>query len=312
MGADTELDAAGISGAPLRAAYAHCRDLHARHGRSYYLATRVLPPARRPAVHALYGFARWVDDVVDGAGPPDGAAGPRGLIDAVEADLGTALSGGPAERPVVRAVADCARRYDIDPPLFAAFLASMRMDLDVTGYADFAELRGYMYGSASVIGLQVLPVLGTSVPRAEAAPHAAALGEAFQLTNFLRDVAEDLDRGRVYLPADVLAAHGADRGLLAHCRRTGAQDPRVRAALAEVAGVNREVYRRAEPGIPMLHPVSRPCVATALRLYRGILDRIEAADYDVWTRRHSVPRARRAGMALPALGRALTARLLTP
>ncbi|WP_082127214.1 phytoene/squalene synthase family protein, partial [Allosalinactinospora lopnorensis] len=309
MGTTAELDAAGITGAGLRSCYAHCRVLHARHGRTYYLATRVLPPARRPAVHALYGFARWVDDVVD----DPGLTAPRRLatIDAAQEDLRTALRTGSARWPVVRALADTAGRYGICEEYFTAFLGSMRADLTVTDYPTYGDLREYMYGSAAVIGLELLPVLGSVVPRAEAAPHAAALGEAFQLTNFLRDVAEDLERGRVYLPGDVLAAHGADRDLLEHCRRTRRQDPRVRAALAETARITRGVYREAEPGIAMLSPAARPCVATAFRLYRGILDEIEAADYDVWTRRHRVSRARKAGVALPALGRALAARART-
>ncbi|RCV49803.1 phytoene/squalene synthase family protein [Marinitenerispora sediminis] len=304
---EAELDAAGIGGADLRAAYARCRALHARHGRTYYLATRVLPPDRRPAVHALYGFARWVDDVVDGTAACR-VRDPAAVVDAVAAELRAALAGAPARRPVVRAVADTAARHAIDPEYFTAFMASMRMDLTVTGYPSYADLRRYMYGSAAVIGLQVLPVLGSTAPRDHAAPYAAALGEAFQLTNFLRDVAEDLDRGRVYLPADVLAAYGADRALLRHCRTTRRQDRRVRAALAELVGLNRGVYRSAEPGIAMLAPVARPCVATAFRLYSGILDEIQKADYDVWTRRHAVPTARRVRVALPALGRALAAR----
>ena len=104
-------------------------------------------------------------------------------------------------------------------------MASMRSDLHVTDYPTFDDLRRYMHGSAAVIGLQMLPVLGTVVPREDAAPHAAALGVAFQLTNFLRDVGEDLDRGRIYLPADLLAAHGVDRELLHWCRRTGRTRP---------------------------------------------------------------------------------------
>lgn len=336
MGTAAELDAAGITAPGLRAAYTRCRELHARHGRTYYLATRVLPLARRPAVHALYGFARWVDDVVDAAGAAPGAdaadpasapdtTGRGARIDAVDGAITAALrdqdglgaaeyrsrreAPGPASGgPVVRALADTARRYDIPAGYFHAFMSAMRADLTVDHYCTYDDLRAYMYGSAQVIGLQMLPVLGTVVPRQLAAPHAAALGEAFQLTNFLRDVAEDLDRGRVYLPQEVLAAHGADRALLEHCRDTRTQDPRVRAALAEFAALNREVYRRAEPGCALLDPVSRPCIRTALVLYRGILDEIEAADFDVWTRRHRVPHSRRLRVALPALGRSLAAR----
>jgi phytoene synthase len=146
------------------------------------------------------------------------------------------------------------------------------------------------------------------VPRAEAEEPAAALGVAFQLTNFLRDVGEDLDRGRVYLPTQELAAFGVDRELLVRCRRTRTPHPRVRRALAHLVAHTHGVYRRAEPGIGMLEPVSRECVACAFTLYRGILDRIEAADYDVLNRRVSVPRRTRAAVAFPGLVRALVAR----
>jgi 15-cis-phytoene synthase len=135
---------------------------------------------------------------------------------------------------------------------------------------------------------------------------------AFQLTNFLRDVGEDLDRGRVYLPADELAAFGVDRELLDWSRRTQRPDPRVRRALAHLVAHTRAVYRRAEPGLDMLEPVSRACVACAFQLYRGILDQICAADYDVLNRRVAVPNRRRAAVALPGLARALVARVRTP
>ncbi|MFE9242942.1 phytoene/squalene synthase family protein [Nocardiopsis sp. NPDC006938] len=303
-----ELDAAGIAEQPLRSAYLRCRALHARHGRTYYTATRVLPPGRRPGVHALYGFARWVDDIVDEPAPGTTTADQRARLDAIGADLDTALSGGRPDEPLLRALAHTVRRYGLPADYFTAFMDSMRMDLDTTAYRDLAHLRAYMYGSAAVIGLQVLPVLGTRVPREEAAPHAAALGEAFQLTNFLRDVAEDLRRGRVYLPADVLDAHGVDRPLLEHCASTRRSDRRVRDALAALVEVNQGFYREAEPGVAMLSPVARPCVATALRLYREILDEIADADFDVWRVRHRVSDARKLAVAAPALARALWAR----
>jgi phytoene synthase len=187
-------------------------------------------------------------------------------------------------------------------------MASMRMDTHVTGYASLAELDVYMHGSAAVIGLQMLPILGTVAPRAAAEPHAAALGVAFQLTNFLRDVGEDLDRGRVYLPADVLAGFGVDRELLADCRRTGRTDPRVRAALAHLVAYTRGVYRQAEPGLRMLEPASRACVSCAFTLYRDILGELEAADYAALQRRVTVPLRRRAAVALPGLIRTMAAR----
>jgi phytoene synthase len=303
-----ELDAAGIIDPALRAAYATCRELNAVHGRTYFLATRLLPADRRPAVHALYGFARYADEIVDDLGDDRPDAEKAAELDSLAADLETALAGGPAAVPVLAALADTAGRHDIDHRHFTDFMASMRMDTSVTGYASFDDLAVYVHGSAAVIGLQMLPVLGTVVPRAEAEPHAAALGVAFQVTNFLRDVGEDLDRGRVYLPADELAAFGVDRELLTWCRRTRRPDARVRRALAHLVARTRATYRRAEPGIAMLEPVSRACVGCAFALYRGILDEIEAAGYHVLHRRVAVAPVRRATVAVPGLARALVAR----
>jgi len=301
-----ELDAAGIHDPALRAAHLRCRALNAEHGRTYFLATRLLPPARRPAVHALYGFARWVDDLVDEPRP-----GSRERLDRLTEQLPRALAGDPVDEPVLRALAHTAREHGLAPELFTDFLRSMRMDLHVTDYPTRAALDEYVHGSAGVIGLQVLPVLGTSVPRAEAEPHAAALGFAFQLTNFLRDVGEDLDRGRVYLPADELAAFGVDRDRLAHAHRTGRPDRQVRRALADQVARTCALYRRAEPGIAMLEPAARPCVAAARTLYGGILDRIVESGYQVFGRRLAVPTSRRLAVALPGLAAAAAARART-
>lgn len=308
-----ELDAAGITGTALRGAYSACRALNAHHGRTYYLATRLLAPEQRPHVHALYGFARHADEIVDDLGDPRPAAERARELDELAAHLREAIAspeGAPDPvHPVVVAVADTARRHRLDPALFEAFLASMRMDTSITGYPTYADLERYMYGSAAVIGLQMLPVLGTSVPPRDAEPAAADLGVAFQLTNFLRDVGEDLDRGRVYLPADELAAHGVDRELLRWCRAGGRRDPRVRRALAHLVARTRAVYRRVAPGIDQLAPRSQPCVRTAYVLYSGILDEIVAADYDVLTARATVPTRRRLAVATPQLARAYALRM---
>jgi phytoene synthase len=306
MSADRELDAAGITEPQLREAYRRCRALNAEHGRTYYLATRALSPEQRPAVHALYGFARRVDDIVDDVH--------RGLsskvegLAAAEAVLASALDTGTSSDPVVAALLDTVRRHDIPAVHFRDFMTSMRMDLTVTDYATRAELTRYVHGSAAVIGLQVLPVLGTVVPREEAEPAAAALGIAFQLTNFIRDVGEDLDRDRVYLPADELAAFGVDRDRLLGARAAGRVDDRIRAALRDQVHRTRQVYARALPGIAMLAPRSRPCVSTAYRLYGRILDLVEEADYDVLSRRVAVSTGRRLAVALPAFARAVLTR----
>jgi 15-cis-phytoene synthase len=305
-----ELDAAGITDPGLRAAYAAGRELNASHGRTYFLATRLLSPDRRPAIHALYGFARLADEIVDDLGDGRSPAARETALEELGIELVGAFSGEPSASPVVTAVADTVRRYGIDPRLFSPFLTSMRMDTHVTDYATTADLDRYVYGSAAVIGLQVLPVLGSPDPEA-AAPHAAALGVAFQITNFLRDVGEDLDRGRIYLPADELAAFGVDRGLLEHCRRTRRTDPRLRRALAHLVARTRGTYRRAEPGIAMLAPESQDCVRCAFVLYGGILDEIVAADYDVLHHRARVPNRRRLAIAAPALAHAVWTRKIT-
>jgi phytoene synthase len=310
-----ELDAAGITDPALRQSYLRCRALNAAHGRTYFLATRLLPAGSRPAIHALYGFARFADDIVDDLSDTRPWAERLAELDGLTEQLRRGLATGGSAHPVLAALVDTIRRYEIDPQHFEDFMTSMRMDRPVdaggvAGYATFDELTRYVHGSAAVIGLQVLPVLGTVVPRAQAEPAAAALGVAFQVTNFLRDVGEDLDRGRVYLPADELAAFGVDPELLRWCRTTRRCDPRVRRALAHLVALTRAIYRRAAPGLPMLSPVSRACVATAFTLYCGILDEIVDAGYDVLGRRVAVPRGRRLRVAVPGLARALSARAL--
>lgn len=292
--------------ARLAEAYRACRRINARYGRTYFLATRLLPADSRPAVHALYGFARLADEIVDNAVAP---GDPALALDTLEKALNEAFAGSPPAHPVLMALVDTVRRYDIEETLFTKFLASMRMDLTITEYATFADLAEYVHGSASVIGLQMLPVLGTVGPRAEAAPYAAALGEAFQLTNFLRDIGEDLDRGRLYLPTEELAAFGVDRSMIEHAHRTGVLERPVRRALQHLVAYTRAVYRRAEPGIALLRAESRPCIGTAEALYRHILDEITACDYDVLGRRVVVPTRRRLRLAAPGLARAVATAL---
>jgi phytoene synthase len=280
----------------LEAAYAHCAAVAAEHGKSYHLATRLLTADRRPAVHALYAAARTADDLVDLPG-----ADPAGDLATWAAAVLAELAAGWSDDPVRLALVDTFRRYEIPVEHLVDFLAAMTSDLEVTGYATMDHLDRYMWGSAAVIGLQVLPVLGIApgVARAEAEPYAIALGEAFQLTNFLRDVGEDADRGRVYLPADAMAAHGVTREQLAQKRH----DANVAALMREMVDVVRRRYDDAAPGTALLAPESRDCVRAATALYGGILSEIERADYRVLDRRVSVSRPRR----LAVFGRRLAA-----
>ena len=299
-----ELDAAGISDPSLRASYEACRRLNAQHGKTYYLSTLLLPAAKRPYVHALYGFARYADEIVDDLAST--------LTDQQKADwlicwgeqfVADVAAGGSAH-PISRAVVDTVHRWDIPMAYIDAFLASMRMDLTVTSYATYEDLMVYVYGSAAVIGLEMVPVLEPLVPREVADPYAADLGVAFQLSNFLRDVGEDLQRGRVYLPLEDLAAFGVSREQL----EEGVVDARVRRLMAFEVARTRELYRTAAQGVRLLHPTSRPCIETALALYGGILDEIEKADYQVLGQRVRVGRGRRAAVAGPGLVRAWRAR----
>lgn len=307
----SELDAAGVRDHDLRKAYRRCRTINARHGRTFFLATRLLPPAQRPAVHALYGFARSADDVLDGFDARTSEERTRELQGLSDALFQRLVHDQPSDgNPVLDAVVDTARQYRLDWRLFDDFLNSMRMDLTITDYPDRRALDRYVHGSAEVIGLQMLPVLGTVVPREEAALPAAALGKAFQLTNFLRDIDEDLTRGRLYLPADELAAHGVSRDVLTWCQANRRTDRRVRAALAEQHAVTRSIYTEAERGIAMLHPRSRPCVDAAMTLYSEILDRIEDMDFAVFAHRATVSTSRRLRVASVGLVRAWRARIL--
>jgi phytoene synthase len=276
----------------LAASYEACRQLHAEHGRSYYLATRLLPAATRPSVHALYGFARAADQVVDGTSS-------LSLLEksAELTRLGAAVRSGDPLVDVAPAMHDTITRHAIPLGTVDDFLASMRADLTVTRYPTYADLLGYAHGSAAVVGLQLTHVFGAVVPVELASPYAIDLGLAMQLTNILRDVREDLDRGRVYLPLEDLERFGVTVEQL----RAGVVDERFRALMRFEVDRTRSLYRRAAQGIRLLSPAARPAVEAALSLYGGILAAIERSGYRVLDRRVSVSPARRAALLAGAL-----------
>jgi 15-cis-phytoene synthase len=276
----------------LSAAYERCRQLHARHGRTYYLATLLLPRWKRRHVHALYGFTRYADEIVDDLASTLDGAGQAAALDAWGRRFFAGLQGAPCDDPVLPAVLHTVRAFDLDLCDFEQFLHSMAMDLRTGGYRTYQDLCGYMEGSAAVIGTPMAPILESSDPPA-AREHARQLGLAFQLTNFIRDVAEDLARGRVYLPAEDLERFGVRRADLAADQAS----PAVRELLAFEVTRARAHYRAAEPGIDLLAPSSRSCVRVAFDLYGGILDEVERAGYQVLDRRVRVPRHRRLGVA---------------
>ncbi len=297
-----ELLAAGITDPGLQASYLRCRALNAEHGKTYFLATRLLPLAKRPYVHALYGLARYADEIVDRIDArftsQQRADSLRAWGEAFMADL----ERGHSDDPVAAAAVDTAQRWSIPSEHFAAFFHSMAMDLTVTEYETYEDLSEYVYGSAAVIGLQMVPILEPRTLRAY--DHARDLGIAFQLANFIRDVGEDLERGRIYLPLADLAEHG----ISASDVRRRRYDDNWREALAEQIGRVRMLQARANPGITMLAPSSRPCISAASELYCGIVDEVEANDYDVFRYRASVPIRRRLAVAGPAFAKAVATR----
>ncbi|HEX3909055.1 MAG TPA: phytoene/squalene synthase family protein [Mycobacteriales bacterium] len=296
-----ELDAAEIVDPTLRAAYDACRRLNARHGRTYYLSTLLLPAAKRPAVHALYAFARHADDLVDTLDPTvDLPAKEQALTRWAER-----FARGATDHPVLLAVHDTVDRYGIPRSLFDDFLAAMWMDLTTTSYPTWDDLLGYAHGSAAVIGEQLIPVLGTTPGMRDAAvPYARDLGVAFQLANFIRDIGEDQRRGRTYLPLEDLADFGVSLSDLA----AGVVDGRMRRLLGFEIARARKLFRSALPGIRLLDPTSRDCVRTAFTLYGGILDAVERADYQVFDQRVRIGPARRAAVAIPGVIRAVRSR----
>jgi phytoene synthase len=285
------VDVAEVSGPDrLHEGYRRCAALTWRYGTTYFWGAVLLPRPRRRHVHAIYALCRLADDIVDD--PQTGTvADPEGAgrrLEAFADRFRAALAAETSDDPVLAAVVHTAVTTGIDPECFDRFFGAMAMDLTTAEYRTWQDLLGYMEGSAAVIGEMMLPVLEPLDPAAR--EPARSLGLAFQLTNFLRDVGEDLDRGRVYLPQEDLEAFGVDLSL----RRA---TPAFSALMAYEIERNRELYRLADTGIAMLPPRSARCVGTARVLYAQILDRIEAAGMDVLSRRARVPTWRKAATA---------------
>jgi phytoene synthase len=299
----SELNAAGITDPQLRASYSECKRLNSLHGKTYYLATLLLPASKRPFVHALYGFARYADEIVDDLASTLTAQEKAEVLRAWSSDVLRGLETGESSDLVGRALIDTVQRFDIPHQHFVDFLHSMEMDLTVTEYQTFDDLYEYVYGSAAVIGLQMVPILGgDTVNSLEAAKN---LGVAFQLANFIRDVGEDLDRGRVDLPVQELSEHGVTRQMLEARKLT----PEIVSALKFQIARVRQLQKAAEPGIALLDKTSQPCIRAASELYCGIVDEVEKIGYDIFNKRATTSTARRARVALAAYISAVIARL---
>lgn len=272
--------------------YASARAVTRHHAKSFYFSSVALVGARRRGAFAIYAFCRRLDDLVDQSeADPKALPGlleeARGLIEALFV-RGTVKAVQPWPEHELVAFLDAVQRFGLVQQPFLDLVAGMEMDLTKQRYASWAELDLYCYRVAGTVGLMMAPLLGTTNP--VALTHAADLGRGMQLTNILRDVKEDLGRGRVYLPADELSAHGITDADLAK----GVVDDRIRKFLQVQIARARGFYASAMQGVPYLRGFgSMRVVRLMSSIYGGILDVIEERDYDVFTARVSLPTRRK-------------------
>jgi len=263
----------GLMSVAVEESYRRCEQIAKRTGKNFYYSFLVMPRAKRRAMCAVYAFMRRSDDIADGAGNP--AVALAGLKQ-WRATVAAALAGQPTEEPTLPALVDTVRRYRIPERHFYELLDGTEMDQAKTRYATFAELYRYCYHVASCVGLVVLPIFGYQDEAAR--QPAEACGIAFQLTNILRDVAEDARLGRIYLPAEDLLRFGVSEDDIMNCRMT----PAFRELMKFEADRAREYYRQAAPLLGMISPDSRGTLAVMMGIYGGILDKIETEQYRVF------------------------------
>lgn len=275
----------------LEASYAAARDVTRHHAKSFFFASVALPPAKRRRAYAVYAFCRHLDDVIDRADDADRAA--AGLKEfAGRVCRGGATEADRAAHPWLAAFEDTTRTCAIPATLYLDLLHGVCLDRQPMEVETEAELNAYCYYVAGVVGLMMTHIFGLEDRTQE--PRAVALGEAMQRTNILRDVAEDLRMGRVYLPREALARHGLDRAFLASGRVTPEWREFMRGQIARA----RAAYADCEPGIAALpDDGSRRTVRLMRTIYGGILEEIEAADFDVFSARRSVSLPRKCLLA---------------
>lgn len=299
------------NGPTLGHSYAVCRGIARREAKNFYYAFIALPTARRNAICAIYAFMRRADDLADDESIPREER--RGRLDAWLKDWRAASEGTPTGDPVFVAVRDATARFAIPLSLLDELVAGVTMDLDRAEcgepdtYATFADLYRYCYLVASVVGLVCIRIFGYTDARAEKL--AEETGIAFQLTNILRDVAEDAARNRVYLPLEDLLAHGVPLQSLLHRAPGKPPSANERALLIDIAQRAESYYSSAEALLPYIDVESRPALRVLVAIYHALLKRIERADYDVFSRRASVPLRQKLAILLVGLTRMTWARL---
>ena len=275
----------------LREGYETSRRMQRRHDPTYYFATRGLPAELRPATHALYGYVRTADQIVDGPRRPPTPEDRRAALDAWEAEL---AAGAESRQPIVRALVDAAARHRLPLGELRTYMGSMRIDCAPVRIASWEDLVAYMDGSAGSVGRIMAALLG--VP-ARHHSDLGRLGIAFQLANFIRDVREDTRLDRIYLPHEDRMRFGVSEEDLRASRTT----PEVRALLAHEVERARALFVAARPAIAAAPASVRPGVRFATGLYGRMLDRVESVGFDVLGRRAGVRVWHLPGAALEAL-----------
>ncbi|MGQ0637125.1 MAG: phytoene/squalene synthase family protein [Planctomycetaceae bacterium] len=261
---------------PLADSYDYCRALARRTGRNFYYSFLTLPRDKFRAMCVLYSFMRVTDDLGDDETPGlDRAA----ALERWRSELLFAANSGQCRHPVLPAVVDVLRNYQVPLSYLLDVITGVEMDLRPVSIETFAQLTEYCYHVAGAVGLACIHIWGFHDQRALGA--AVDCGTAFQLTNILRDVREDAARGRAYLPAEDLSRFGLSYDDLAR----GAGDARLQALLRFEVGRAREYYARAQALFDHLDPAGRPILETMLRIYGGLLDEIERRRFDVFSRR---------------------------
>jgi phytoene synthase len=302
-----------IGGAALDDAYAICRAIAKREAKNFYYSFVALPPVRRNAICAIYAFMRKADDLADDESLSRDER--RRLLAAWIAEWEMARSGVATADPVFLAVRDAAARFQIPHSLLDELIAGVTMDLESPAtdspdtYATFADLYRYCYLVASVVGLVCIRIFGYSDPAAEKL--AEETGIAFQLTNILRDVLEDAERNRIYLPIEDLAAHRVTtQQLLQH--RAAPPTPDERQLLRAIGDRADAYYRSAERLLPLIDAESRPALSVLVTIYHELLKRIQKADYDVFSQRASVPTVHKLAILFGGMARMGVMRLTKP
>ena len=266
-----------------------CRALHRRYGTTYYFASRCFPKRVRERTHIVYAFVRMPDEWVDNPGLADD---PFSLLRAYRRELLSGIEGVRPASAVLRAFCDLIAETGLPVEEALLFLDAMEQDLVITRYTTYQNLRGYMRGSAAAVGVMMCSVLGAPLSP-DAIGSAKALGEAMQLTNFLRDIREDAARGRIYLPLEDLASFEVTEDDLICGRRTEAFVQLMKFEIERA----RALYRLADDGIALLPRRTQPAVKLAAILYSRILDRIEEAGYDVFRTRARTSRVEKLRVA---------------